>query len=656
MKFFINNKITIGLIIFAFISGMWFSGQDSIPQNNNFKHDSSESQSWSCSMHPNVQFPESGQCPICFMDLIPLKAGNGDLNPRQITMSEDAMKLAQIETVPASLGIAEYIIHLSGKVEYDESRIRNITAWVPGRLERMFVDYTGIKVNKGDHMMDLYSPKLYTAQEELIQAKKFSNSKNGKTALAKINIESTLQASREKLRLMGLLDTQIQEIESSNSPTNIITVYSPMSGVVIQKNGVEGAYVKTGTNIYTIADLSRVWVIFDAYESDLPWLAFGQKVTFSAEAIPGENFEGRVAFIDPVLDTKTRTVKVRMNVLNPKGIIKPGMFVHGKIYAKLNSDGKAINPELANKWICPMHSEVIRNQFDNCNVCGMDLVKSESLGIVHTQNYQHEHLLIPASAVLKTGNRAIVYVKIPGKEPTYEGREVVLGSRAGDRYIVKSGLKIGELVVVKGNFKIDSAMQIAAKPSMMNPGDDPSFTRYNYSGKSNEQNQKMPAMEKLESTESFRKAQTLITDAYFIAGEALAKDNFKESKTALFALNIVLSATIEKTFDLSEKSIDKWNQIRDKLFAETSQVQHWNSIDEARKIFYGVSQSIVMLEQYFGHHNAKSYYEIFCPMAFGNIGAFWLSKDRDVNNPYFGTSMLKCGEVRYEYTPVAENK
>ena len=644
-----NNKITIGLTLMAFFLGMWFSGGEY--SNQNEKHDThtSENQVWTCSMHPNVQLPEPGQCPICFMDLIPLESDNGGLNPNQISLSENAMKLAQIESVPASLEIAELEIHLSGKVEYDESRIGNITAWVPGRLERMFVDYTGISVNKGDHMMELYSPELYTAQEELIQARKLSNSNTGKSALGNKTIESTLQASREKLRLMGLLDSQIQEIESSNSPSNLITVYSPMSGVVIQKNGVEGAYVKTGTNIYTIADLSRVWVIFDAYESDLPWLAFGQKVTFSAEAIPGETFEGRVAFIDPVLDAKTRTVKVRMNVLNPNGMIKPGMFVHGTIHATLDGDGKAINPELANKWICPMHPEVIQDHKGECNVCGMDLVKSESMGIVHTPNHQHKNLLIPASAILKTGNRAIVYVKIPGEEPIFEGREVILGSRVGDKYIVKSGLKEGELVVKKGNFKIDSAMQIAAKPSMMNPSGGPSGMGHNHGGMPSGQNQERPAMEQFESTASFRKAQTLITDAYFIAEDALAKDNFKESKTALFALNIVLSATTTKTFDLSQKTTKKWNEIRDQLIAQTNHAQHWQGIEEARKAFNGLSQSILLLEQSFGHESSDSYYEIFCPMAFDNSGASWLSKEKDVNNPYFGASMLKCGEVKREF-------
>jgi len=643
-----NNKITIGLILIAFFLGLWIPNGDSTAKvaTNNESH-SSETQVWTCSMHPNVQLPESGQCPICFMDLIPLESESGSLQPNQLSMSESAMKLASIETIPAAYGIAKMEIHLSGKVEYDESRIRNITAWVPGRLERMFVDYTGITVNKGDHMMELYSPEVYTAQEELIQARKLVESSSGQSAFGQKNVKATLAASREKLRLMGLLDKQIKKIESSESPTNLITVYSPMTGVVIQKNGVEGAYVKTGTNIYTIADLSRVWVIFDAYESDLPWLAFGQNITFSAEAIPGETFKGHIAFIDPVLDAKTRTVKVRMNVQNPDGLIKPGMFVQGTIQATLDGDGKAINPELANKWICPMHPEVVRDQKGDCEVCGMDLVKSESMGLINTSGQKQENLLIPASAVLKTGNRAIVYVQIPGTDPTFEGREVVLGSRVGDQYIVKYGLKEGELVVRKGNFKIDSAMQIAAKPSMMNPAGGSSGRGHNHGGSM--PSKQIQTMENYESTAPFQKAKSLIIDAYFISQAALVKDDFKESKTALFAMNIVLSATIPKSFDLSEKATEKWNEIRDKLISDTEHAQHWKSIDDIRSSFKGVSQSMLVLEQFFGHESEESYYEIFCPMAFNNTGASWLSKEKDVNNPYFGAGMLKCGEVKREF-------
>ena len=238
-------------------------------------------------------------------------------------------------------------------------------------------------------------------------------------------------------------------------------------------------------------------------------------------------------------------------------------------------------------------------------------------------------------------------MQIPGTDPTFEGREVVLGSRVGDQYIVKYGLKEGELVVKKGNFKIDSAMQIAAKPSMMNPAGGSSGRGHNHGGSM--PSKQIQTMENYESTAPFQKVKSHIIDAYFISQAALVKDDFKESKTALFAMNIVLSATIPKSFDLSEKATEKWNEIRDKLISDTEHAQHWKSIDDIRSSFNGVSQSMLVLEQFFGHESEESYYEIFCPMAFNNTGASWLSKEKDVNNPYFGAGMLKCGEVKREF-------
>jgi len=410
--------LTFGLVVVAFVLGLLFSSGRSDSKNTSHTAHSGSSQVWTCSMHPNVQLPSSGQCPICFMDLILMEKESGDgINPDHLKLSEAAVKLAEIKTDEVKYGKADLSVHLSGKVAYDESRVGKITAWVPGRVERMFVDYTGITVNAGDKMIEMYSPDLYAAQEELLQAQKLVQRAKSQPASFQETLTANLDAAREKLKLMGLVDSQISAIEAGESPSDIVAIFSPMSGVVIQKNGIEGAYVKTGTNLYTIADLNQVWVILDAYETDLPWLALGQHAAFTTEGIPGKSFEGKIAFIDPVVDEKTRTVKVRINVSNPTGTLKPGMFVHGLIHA--STDRKEI--------------------------------------------------LIPASAVLKTGNRAIVYVQMDQDEPTFEGREIILGPRMNGHYVVDSGLTPGEKIVVKGNFKIDSAMQISAKASMMNP-------------------------------------------------------------------------------------------------------------------------------------------------------------------------------------------
>jgi Cu(I)/Ag(I) efflux system membrane fusion protein len=416
---------------------------------------------WTCSMHPQIRQPKAGKCPICFMDLVPVESSaEEEAGPRQLKLTPTAMKLASIKTAPVERRFVAAKIRMVGKVVYDESRLGHITARVPGRIDRMYVDYTGIPVRKGDHLVSLYSPELISAQQELLQALRASR----KFGSGKV----TVNAVRERLNLWGVTSEQIKGIEKRGKPTDHLTIYSPMGGIVIEKNAVEGMYVKTGTPLYSIADLSRVWVKLDAYESDLSWIRFGQTAAFTTEAYPGETFEGRIAFIDPVLNEKTRTVKVRVNVLNPGQKLKPEMFVRAVVHSKLSVSGKVMDPDLAGKWISPMHPEIIKDKPGTCDVCGMPLVKAEDLGYTAASPEDKEApLVIPASAPLITGTRAVVYTAVPGKEGTFEGKEINLGPRAGDYYIVKTGLQEGENVVVNGAFKIDSDMQIQAKPSMM---------------------------------------------------------------------------------------------------------------------------------------------------------------------------------------------
>jgi len=426
---------------------------------------------WTCSMHPQIRQPKPGKCPICFMDLIPVTTEYADVGPRQISFSKEAIKLMEIETTPVVRKFVTAEIRMVGKIDYDETQVKHITAWVPGRIDRLFVDFTGITVAKGDHMVELYSPELLSAQAELLQAlKAVEGIKSETSELVKRTILAMLEASREKLRLLGLTKEQIGKIEASGVPVTHLIIYSPIGGIVINKHATEGMYVQTGTPIYTVADLSHLWVKMDAYESDLPWIRYGQETEFTTEAYPGELFKGKISFIDPVLNDKTRTIKVRVDVDNSDGRLKPEMFIKAVVRAKVAQGGRAMAPELAGKWICPMHPSVIKSGRGICDICGMNLVTPESLGYVTADVPKEAPLVIPASAPLITGTRAVVYVQLPATEkPTYQGRQIVLGPRAGDYYIVDSGLTEGEIVVTNGNFKIDSALQIQAKPSMMSP-------------------------------------------------------------------------------------------------------------------------------------------------------------------------------------------
>lgn len=476
-KLWIHSKaVMIALVAVAAFSGGYFfkSLSQKAPAGSEHEHPGQQvvTQKWTCSMHPDIIRDKPGKCPKCGMDLIPQTIeATGGAGPRELVVSEEAAKLMEIETAVVGRKFVTVEVRMAGKIDFDETRVKNITAWVPGRIDRLYVDFTGISVKKGDHMVYLYSPQLISAQAELLQASKaVSNIKAETSELVKRTTIAMLEAVREKLRLLGLTGEQIKQIETSGRTVTHLTIYSPIGGIVIHKNASEGMYVNTGTAIYTVADLSRLWVKLDAYESDLAWIRYGQEVEFTTEAHPGEIFKGRISFIDPVLNAKTRTVKLRVNADNREGKLKPEMFVRAVVRSKVAAGGRVMDPEMAGKWICPMHPDVVKTESGSCDICGMDLLTTESLGYVKVDTAKEAPLVIPASAALITGKRAVVYVQVPEKKkPTYEGREIVLGPRAGDYYIVKSGLHEGEIVVTKGNFKIDSALQIQAKPSMMSP-------------------------------------------------------------------------------------------------------------------------------------------------------------------------------------------
>ncbi len=428
---------------------------------------------WTCSMHPQIKLDEPGKCPICGMNLIPVTKDEehkaGDSKKVTLKLSDTAKQLANIQTARVERKAVRKEIRLVGTVDYDETRLTHITAWVPGRIDRMFVDYTGITVKKGDHMLELYSPELISAQEELIQASR-SLRKLGQSSssLVRNSTVRAAQAAEEKLLLLGLTGEQVENIKKRGKAEDDVVIYAPEGGVVVEKNATEGMYVQQGTRIYSIADLKSLWVYLDSYETDLPWIRYGQKVSFTTQALPGVTFDGTVSFISPVVNSETRTTKVRVNVDNSKGLLKPGLFVKGIIKAAVYGKGKVVNTALKGKFICPMHPEVVKDKEGQCPICGMDLVPAEELGLITEDTDVELPLVIPASAPLITGERAVVYVKQPDTS-NFEARTVVLGPEAEGFFIVVDGLKEDELVVTNGNFKIDADLQIRGKASMMNP-------------------------------------------------------------------------------------------------------------------------------------------------------------------------------------------
>ncbi|MBD3162178.1 MAG: efflux RND transporter periplasmic adaptor subunit [Candidatus Eisenbacteria bacterium] len=588
--------ILLVLAVFAvgLVAGSWlFGGGEAPPADAPMQraHDHEEEATvWTCSMHPQIKLPEEGKCPICFMDLIPLESDSGEESPVRLQMSEAAIQLAEIETAPVVRQDLETRIRLSGKVAVDERRVKRITAWVPGRLERLFVDFTGSVVDAGDPLVEIYSPDLYSAQVELLQAiRARSELAAAGAGVLRETAESTVAAAREKLQLLGLTEAQIAAIEERGAASERITIHAPIGGTVVHKNAVEGAYVETGTPIYTIADLSRVWVMLDAYESDLTWVDEGDEVEFRVEALPGETFTGTVAFVDPVVDPGTRAVTVRLDAANPARRLKPEMFVRSTIEA--NADGE---PQLA----------------------------------------------IPATAPLITGKRAVVYVRVPDTEkPTFEGREVVLGPRAGDLYAVRSGLEEGERVVVEGAFKIDSEMQIRAKPSMMNPPEEESSPEEEPGDEGPD-----PRIAALrEAPDRFVDALRPLLGAYLTVQRALAADDATATRAALAEVEKTLAA-VDATA-LAPKAREAWMEITGSIRAGLEEAADTEDLATIRAGFEPISEAVILLERAFGPPTGEIHRLAYCPMAFENEGAYWIQTEEEISNPYFGEMMLRCGSI-----------
>ncbi len=588
--------ITVGIVI-GFIVSNIFSGGSSQRTSSHKGHETSVSSQdkkvkyWTCSMHPQIKLPKPGKCPICGMDLIPIYEGGSvadDEGPVSLTLSKTGYKLAEIETTEVKYKEAFNEVRLVGKVDYDETRLYYITAWVGGRIDKLYVDFTGTKVRKNDNLIKLYSPELLATQEEYIQAiKNLEEVKMSQLSVIRDTAKVTLKSAKEKLRLYGINEEQIEEIVKRGTPEEHMVITSPVTGTVIHKKGIEGMYVKTGDKIYTIADLSRVWLYLDAYESDIQWLRYGQDVNVEAESYPGEKFKGKIAFIDPFIDEKTRTIKLRVNVSNKDEKLKPGMFVRTTIKSVLGKSDNRV-------------------------------------------------LMIPKTAPLITGKRAIVYIEKVGGKPgihRYEGREVVLGPRAGDSYVVLSGLKEGERVVSSGNFKIDSALQIQAKPSMMNPA-----SYYNEG-------------ENIifQGVSSMIRSAGVLSSAlpyYLKASASFARDDASSGVKNLIKFKEEVNKIIEKNLLRGKK---EGIALEIDLLRQKLTVNIGDDLDYLRGLFADISEVLKkMLEKYEYKEDLKLYLS-FCPMAFSGKGAYWLQDSEQISNPYFGIKMSKCGEIKTEY-------
>ncbi len=366
---------------------------------------------YTCPMHPFIIKDKPGACPICGMTLVkkiegPQQGGKEMAMPEHVTLSPTQMVMANVATTEAMVMPLSKEIAATGIVQYDQSRQAKVTAWVAGRLDRLYVNKVGEYVSRRRPVAEVYSPDLVAAQQEYLLALKSRDQlKDSPIQAISQGGEGLVASARQRLKLMGVKDDQIAGLEKAGQPNIRLAIYTPISGVVIEKIALAGQYVNVGDPLFNVADLSTVWVEVEVYENEFPNIRIGQPVDIISQSYPGRTFRGKVAFIYPFLDPKTRTVKVRVEIPNPGLKLKPDMFVNATVKVPLGSS-----------------------------------------------------VVVPVSAVMDTGQRQVVWVEM--KPGMFEPRNVKAGTRSGDNVQIISGLKAGEKVASSGGYLIDSEAQL----------------------------------------------------------------------------------------------------------------------------------------------------------------------------------------------------
>jgi Cu(I)/Ag(I) efflux system membrane fusion protein len=581
--------IYIGILIVGLLLGwLLFGSSSNKEEEHNHNGVTETNQMWTCSMHPQIMQPESGDCPICGMDLIPATSSSEGLLADQFKLTENAMALANIQTsIVGNNKTENKSSKLSGKIVENEEANAVQVSYFSGRIELLNISFTGEKVRKGQLLAAIYSPELYAAQQELITAASLKESQ-----------PKLYKAVRNKLKLWKLSENQINQIETSGNVKENVPVYATVSGTVTEKLVEQGDYVKQGQPLLKITNLNTVWGNFDVFENQIEHFKKGQEVIVTTNAYPNKEFKGKVDFIDPVLNTKTRTVTLRVVLNNQNDEFKPGMFVQANIERVL-VDKTAI-------------------------------------------------LTIPSSAVLWTGERSVVYIKTNPDLPIFEMREVVLGNQLANEYEVLEGLLVGNEIVSNGTFTVDAAAQLQGKKSMMNKEGGKTTTGHEghlgmeeNTSINNENHTNMN--ERIKVSKDFQNQINAVFNDYIKLKDALVKDDSKnvvgESKKLIDNLS-----KVDMKLLTDKEAHNHWMSLEKKIKASATSISKTSNIKEQRNHFKHLSSHLINTVQLFGV-NEKVFVE-FCPMADNNNGAYWMSKEEKVINPYFGDAMLTCGEVK----------
>ncbi|WP_299217602.1 efflux RND transporter periplasmic adaptor subunit [uncultured Aquimarina sp.] len=590
---YIGVALIVGLLggFLIFGGGSADTATNKVTDDHNHSEEIASNQMWTCSMHPQIMKDEPGDCPICGMDLIPADAGADGLNANEIKMTENAMALANIQTSVVGQGqMGDNSLKLSGKIMTNEESNAVQVTYFGGRIEKLYVNSTGERVGAGQRLATIYSPELVAAQQELLTA---SSLKESQPELYK--------AVRNKLKLWKLSEKQINTIENAGKVQEYFPVFATVSGTVTHKMVEEGDYVKQGQPLYKIANFNTVWAEFDAYENQIALLKKGQTIKITTNAYRNEVFDAKISFIDPLLNSATRTIVVRAVLNNKKDKFKPGMFVEGKI--------EGIQP-----------------------------------GSKST-------VTVPATAVMWTGERSVVYLKTKPNEPVFEMKEVLLGNANGDTYTILEGLENGDEVVTNGTFTVDAAAQLQGKKSMMNAEGGKTMTGHeghlgmqgDNAGDKMDKTNHSQMNERIDVSNKFQKQLKEVFDGYILLKDALVNDDSEEAQTAAKRVSQNLSKVDMKLLS-NEEAHNHWMTIQKELKNSTNGIENSSDIAVQRGHFKHLSAHMTSGIKLFGID--QKVYKEFCPMADNNKGAYWLSLEEEIRNPYYGQAMLKCGEVK----------
>ncbi|MDG2194769.1 MAG: efflux RND transporter periplasmic adaptor subunit [Polaribacter sp.] len=573
----------IGILAAGLLLGwLLFGGTSADNLANDSVETSTENQQWTCSMHPQIMQPDSGDCPICGMDLILAETSADGLAIDQFKLTKNAMALANIQTfVIGAGGMAENTtVKLSGKiVENEEENVVQVS-YFTGRIEKLHISATGEKVHKGQLLATLYSPELVAAQQELLTAMSLKKSQ-----------PELYKAVRNKLQLWKFSETQINSIESSKKVIENFPLYATVSGTISKKLVEEGMSVKQGRTLFKITNLNTVWAHFDVYENQLHLFKKGQKISVTTNTAMHKEFTSRISFIAPILNTKTRVVTVRAVLNNVNNALKPGMFVEGEVDVKASA--------------------------------------------------KKEEVSIPETAVLWTGKRSVVYVKTSPNTPVFEMREITLGTKIGASYTILKGLKYGDEIVTNGTFTVDAAAQLQGKKSMMNASGERTTT--GHEGHLGNATDHSTMITRIKVSTTFQSQLKKVVTIYLSLKDHLVGSDGVKTQEKAITLKAALS-NVDMKLLTTEVAHKNWMAIESELKEAIEKVAKTTDVNKQRAAFVKLSSELIKAVQLIGV-NQKIILQ-FCSMANNNKGAYWLSLETVVKNPYYGDAMLGCGEVK----------